>query len=106
MHIEKYDCQEVVDLLSDYVDGECASDVETLIKAHLADCPHCVAFVNTFQKSVVMTKALAYEDIPKDLRVRLHRVLERKIPLEESPPEMRSHPFDESGRTTEEEDRI
>lgn len=106
MHVEKYGCREVVDLLSDYIDGECTSQVEGLIDAHLADCPHCIAFVNTFRKSVKMTKALDYGDIPKDLRIRLHRVLERKIPLEESPPEMSDHPFKQSGRTLEEEDRI
>ncbi len=106
MHEAKYGCKEVVDLLSDYVEGSCSPDAETLIKGHLADCPDCVAFVNTFRKSVVMTKALAYRDIPKDLAERLHRVLERRIPMPDSPPESSSHPFDRPRRRMEDEDTL
>ena len=106
MREEKYSCKEVVKLLSDYIDGECSPDVDASIKAHLADCPNCIAFVNTFRKSLVMSKALQYSDIPKDLRKRLHRVLEREVPMEDSSPGMHHHPFDRSGRTAEDEERI
>jgi anti-sigma factor RsiW len=105
MH-EKYGCREVVKLLSDYIDGECTSEMDALIEGHLADCPNCIAFVNTLRKSVSMTRALAYEDIPKELNARLHRVLGRRIPMEDLPPEVREHPFDEPGLTREEEERL
>ena len=106
MHHDMHGCREVVKLLSDYIDGECTPETNTSIKAHLADCPNCIAFVNTLQKSIVMTKALAYEDIPKDLRTRLHRVLERKIPMDGFPPETRPRPFSGFRQTSEEEERL
>ena len=104
MQGEKYGCQEVVDLLSDYIDGDCAPHVKGLIDTHLADCPNCLAFVNTLRKSLVMSKALSYSDIPKEVRVRLHRVLERSVPMEDSPPDIQ-RPFDQSDRTAEDEKR-
>jgi anti-sigma factor RsiW len=105
MQEEKYSCQEVVDLLSDYIDGECPPDVRGLIDTHLADCPDCIAFVNTLRKSLVMAKALSYSEIPKEVRVRLHRVLERSVPMEDSSSDVQQHPFDQSGRTAEDEKR-
>lgn len=105
MH-DKYGCREVVKLLSDYIDGECTSEMDALIEAHLVDCPNCIAFVNTLRKSVSMTRALAYEDIPNDLSARLHRVLGRRIPMDELPREARERPFEESGRAREEEERL
>lgn len=105
MQEAKYGCQEVVDLLSDYIDGECSKNEEALIKAHLSDCSDCIAFVNTFRKSLVMTRALDCSDIPKELQIRLQRVLERKIPMEDSPPDVQQHPFDQPGRAAEDEKR-
>ena len=105
MQEEKYGCKEVVDLLSDYVDGECPPDVIASIDAHLSDCANCIAFVNTLRKSLVMSKALGYSDIPKEVRIRLHRVLERSVPMEDSPPDVHGHPIDRSGRTAEDEKR-
>jgi anti-sigma factor RsiW len=105
MQEEKYGCQEVVDLLSDYVDGECAPGVAPLIDEHLSDCPNCVAFVNTLRKSMVMSKALGYSDIPKEVRIRLRRVLERGVPIGETPPDVHRHPLDRSDRTAEDEKR-
>jgi anti-sigma factor RsiW len=105
MQGEKYGCQEVVDLLSDYLDGDCAPEVKRSVDEHLADCPDCVAFVNTLRKSLVMTRALSYSDIPNAVRVRLQRVLERSVPMEDTPPDLHRHPFDQSGRTAEDEKR-
>jgi len=105
MQEESYGCQEVVQLLSDYIDDECAPGVRSLVDAHLADCPNCMAFVNTLRKSVAMTKALDYSDIPEDVRTRLHRVLERQIPVEGAPPEIQPPPFDRRRTKIEDEDR-
>ena len=106
MHDEKHGCKQIVKLLSDYIDGECISSDRILIESHLADCPDCIAFVNTFRKSISMAKSLKYVDIPEDLRVRLHRVLEHKIRLEGTPPDLSAPPFTEHDTRMEDEDRL
>lgn len=105
MQEEMYSCKEVVKLLSDYIEGECSPEVETLIDAHLADCPDCIAFVNTFRKSMAMTKALNYSDIPDDVRVRLRRVLGRQLPMEGASPELPHPPSDRSERKMDDKER-
>jgi predicted anti-sigma-YlaC factor YlaD len=101
-----YSCKEVVKLLSDYIDGECSSEDKALIEGHLEDCPNCIAFVNTFRKSISMAKNLTYPDIPNDLRERLHRVLDEKTKPKRVTRSTPPPPFAEPGQEMEGEDRI
>jgi anti-sigma factor RsiW len=73
-----YSCKDLTKMLSGYIDEECSPEDKALIEAHLADCPNCIAFVNTFRKSISLAKDLVYEDIPEDLQARLHKVLSEK----------------------------
>ncbi|PSO49275.1 MAG: mycothiol system anti-sigma-R factor [Actinobacteria bacterium QS_5_72_10] len=34
-------CRDALRRLHEYLDGECPSDLETIIRDHLADCPPC-----------------------------------------------------------------
>lgn len=36
------DCQQVLRDLSRYLDGECAEDIDTVIRRHLDDCSPCL----------------------------------------------------------------
>jgi anti-sigma factor RsiW len=101
-----YSCEDVVKLLSDYIDGECSPEDKALIEAHLADCPDCVAFVNTFRKSISLAKNLMYVDIPEDLRVRLHRALDEKARPRRRTRRTPPPPFAEPGKKLEDEERI
>ena len=106
MQDSTYECKDVVKMLSEYIDGECSSEERALIDAHLADCPNCITFVNTFRKSISMAKDLLYVDIPEDLRERLHKVLDDKAaPRRETRPAT-PPPFIEPEERTEDEDRI
>ena len=106
MHDGKYSCKDVVDLLSDYIDGECPTEDRALIEGHLADCPECITFVNTFRKSISMAKNLTYPDIPDDLRTRLHRVLDEKVKGRRVTRPAPPPPFVEPEKEIEGEDRI
>jgi predicted anti-sigma-YlaC factor YlaD len=68
-----YSCKDLTKMLSGYIDEECSPEDKALIEAHLADCPNCIAFVNTFRKSISLAKDLVYEDIPEDLARKLPR---------------------------------
>ena len=35
-------CNDVLQRLQTYLDGECVEDVEAVIEAHLRDCPPCL----------------------------------------------------------------
>jgi anti-sigma factor (TIGR02949 family) len=106
MQDSKYECKDVVELLSEYIDGECSSKDRDLIEAHLADCPNCITFVNTFRKSISMAKNLLYIDIPEDLRERLHKALDEKASPRRSTRPTTPPPFVGPEKGMEDEDRI
>jgi len=87
-------CREILELLSDYIDGDCAPPVRALVESHLADCANCLAFLNTLKKSVEMTRELSCDEIPDEVRLRLHRLLQRTIPIEPPPSEVHPPPRD------------
>lgn len=64
-------CRDIVELLGDYLDGELGHSTAEALKAHLADCRECTAFINTYRGTVQMTRQLREEDIPPALRERL-----------------------------------
>ena len=45
-------CMEMVDLLSDYIDGELDSGMRRLIEEHEGECPPCRSFIRTLARTV------------------------------------------------------
>lgn len=73
------DCQRVADLLVDFVTEEIDPNIRQTIEAHLKECPDCVAFFNTYRKTIESTRSIAYEEIPQEMQERLHGLLRSKI---------------------------
>lgn len=67
-------CREAIDFLASYLDGELPPQVCAAFDAHLAECPSCVAYLETYQATIRLGKA-AYSspdqpppaDIPQEL---------------------------------------
>lgn len=68
-------CREVTDLLLDYMTGELDPETVSAFDDHLRLCPDCVAFLNTYKKTVQVTRSLRYESIPTELEGRVRRFL-------------------------------
>ena len=51
-------CEELVDMLLDYVGGELSPEQVAAIKAHLCDCPPCVHSVESYQVTIRISRAL------------------------------------------------
>lgn len=73
-------CRQLVDLLSDYVDGELPPKLRRQLEAHVQDCEPCMAFINTFKQTQTMARTLHSEDMPPELRQRLHDFLRQQLP--------------------------
>ena len=70
-------CETLVRLLSDYVDQELSEEDVRRLEEHLADCPPCEVFLNTFRKSVDLSaRRVAGTAMPDELRRRLHLFLD------------------------------
>jgi len=72
-------CQQIADFILDYLTGELHPDTASELEKHLHICPDCVAFMNTYKKTVEVTRSLPCEDIPPEMEKRVSRFLQKKM---------------------------
>lgn len=72
-------CREITDLLLDYMTGGLDPETVSAFQDHLRLCPDCVAFLNTYKKTVQLTRSLRYESIPAELERRVRRFLQQRM---------------------------
>jgi anti-sigma factor RsiW len=68
-------CRDLLDALSDYVDGELDESLCADIEEHLKDCNPCRVEVDTVKKTVTLFRDHLPYEIPLTVQDRLHRVL-------------------------------
>jgi anti-sigma factor RsiW len=51
-------CREVADFLHEYLSAELDAAVRTSFDAHLAQCPHCVAYLDSYRATVRLAQSL------------------------------------------------
>jgi anti-sigma factor RsiW len=74
-HLHEATCREMLDQLSDYIDGELEAALCAKLEAHLAECPDCRVMVDTMRKTVILYRAQSPGELPPDVKERLYRVL-------------------------------
>jgi anti-sigma factor RsiW len=52
-------CQELVNFLMDYLDGQLPPDQRRRFEEHLNVCPPCVAYVQNYRSTVTLSRRLA-----------------------------------------------
>jgi anti-sigma factor RsiW len=65
-------CQEIVDFLMHYLDGELPTGQRTLFEEHLGECPACVDYLHTYEETIRLGKAACAaepgcKDVPEAL---------------------------------------
>ena len=61
-------CKEIGELVSDYLHDNLEAQLRSEFEDHLRICPDCVAFMNTFRKTVSVMRSVRSEDMPDDVR--------------------------------------
>ena len=64
-------CREVVELLSDHLDGALAPREAARVAAHLETCPECTAYLAQLQATIGTLGRLREQDIPVPILNRL-----------------------------------
>ncbi|HVF79270.1 MAG TPA: zf-HC2 domain-containing protein [Solirubrobacteraceae bacterium] len=64
-------CQEVVELVSDYLDDALTTDQRARVEAHLETCPECTAYLAQLQMTISTLGRLREDDIPGTILNRL-----------------------------------
>ncbi|HUV14659.1 MAG TPA: zf-HC2 domain-containing protein [Acidobacteriota bacterium] len=76
-----FKCQECVDLLTDYLDGNLEVEVKDRLDEHLSGCAPCINFVRTFETSQDLTHRLREQkvNVPREVQERLKSFLKEEI---------------------------
>jgi anti-sigma factor RsiW len=72
-------CQQVTDLIVDYVAGDMPPAIQAVFEAHLRNCPDCIAFLNTYRETLRTARALHHEDVPEEMFNRVQNFLRGRI---------------------------
>jgi hypothetical protein len=57
-------CKQMTDLVFDYLNGKLGPSIKRDFEQHLRICPDCVNFLNTYKKTVSVTRSIRPEEIP------------------------------------------
>jgi len=64
-------CQEIIELVTDYVEGAMAPDLRASFGAHLAGCPHCTAYLEQMEAMIRVTGTIEPGALSADFRAGL-----------------------------------
>jgi anti-sigma factor RsiW len=57
-------CREFTEFLHDYLFGELPAGERAEFDKHMAECPWCVAYLDSYRKTMQLEKAAANADVP------------------------------------------
>ena len=67
-------CRELIEVLDDYLEGRLAPGPRDIFEAHLAECPYCVDYLESYRDTVRRAgrafddpDAALPEDVPEEL---------------------------------------
>ena len=64
-------CQEIVELVTDYLEGSLSNKERKAFEEHLSGCPHCTNYLDQMRQTIKMTGRLTQEALEPELRERI-----------------------------------
>jgi anti-sigma factor RsiW len=77
-------CRDIVDLLSDYIDGQLDPATRGEFEVHMKDCRGCLDFLASLRSTCSAVRALTCNDIPAGVHRALRTFLDREIRRDQS----------------------
>jgi anti-sigma factor RsiW len=74
----KSKCQEVIEQISNYLDGDLNAELKRFIEAHTCGCHHCEVIIDTTRKTIELYCDGRLFALPVAVHERLHVVLRRQ----------------------------
>jgi anti-sigma factor RsiW len=71
MSVSELTCQELVEVVTDYLEGDMPADRRLLFEEHIAWCDWCQTYVEQMRETIRLTGTLSEEDIEPEARDRL-----------------------------------
>jgi anti-sigma factor RsiW len=61
--VEALSCQELVELVTDYLEGALSPEERERFESHLAECVNCVTYLDQIRATIRLTGTLRSEDL-------------------------------------------
>lgn len=59
-------CRDVVELLTDYLEGALSSDERERLERHIASCPGCEGYLDHLRTAIALTGRIQHADVAPD----------------------------------------
>lgn len=73
----EYVCQQVVELVTDYLEGSLSRSARRRLERHLASCPHCTEYLAQIRETIRLIGQVTPEDLTPQMRDDLTEVYRR-----------------------------
>jgi anti-sigma factor RsiW len=60
-------CQQLIAFIASYRENELTRHQQAEFERHLAVCPSCVAYLKTYEETVLLAKASADDPVPEEI---------------------------------------
>jgi anti-sigma factor RsiW len=77
MFAKDYECREMVELVTEYLEGTLAPRRRRRFEAHLSGCPHCTEYLRQMRVTIAATGRLRAESLSEEMRGELMAVYRR-----------------------------
>ena len=74
----------ILDFLADYLDAKLSPEVAADLERHLAICPPCVAYMNTYKRTRELVGQTAPAEMPQEMKTILRKFLLEQLAKEQS----------------------
>jgi anti-sigma factor RsiW len=64
-------CQQVVEMVTDYLEGAMSAADRARFDAHLAGCPHCTEYLAQIRETIRLTGRITPDDLSPQMRTEL-----------------------------------
>ncbi len=68
-------CREFIEFLQDYCEGRLSAEEKQRFDDHLAECPACVTYMESYLKAVDLARVTARQPLPEDVPEELVRAI-------------------------------
>ena len=68
-------CKEVVEIVSDYLEGALSDELRARFDRHISGCDGCTNYLEQMRETIRLTGMLTEEQVPVEQRERLRRAV-------------------------------
>jgi anti-sigma factor RsiW len=69
--VRELSCQEIVELVTDYLEGAMDDELRASFEAHLAGCPHCTHYLEQMEATISVAGTITAEALTPEFRAGL-----------------------------------